>query len=538
MAELLGVGGAGMDQLAFRAGALAHARGWTSPELIDPEELAGIAPVGEPVVVMANRELTTSQAQAIAAIHAAGRPIAVISTLPLVPAIAQWLPVGIMDAASADPLAGSGVSTSPVLPQAGHAPEAVLADEPVGVSQELISEVVHAVLARLSEIPDDHAGSGSCYHDDQDLLWADESPGAFIFQVHTRKAISPFMDDERWLDVGWEVPCLQLTAEQAAFLLNEKADWALSSWAGVHQWDAAAKALASGSNGSGDFCQHPATTPGQLRVAAEGALARADSTALKDYANDIRCPPDILEILSHHSSGDVRLAVAGNLSTERQVLLALSRDTDATPWGDGATYAQKINAAALANPRFRDGTTLPEALRIASGDDRYRQFQLASHPDAPPDVLELLATQARTDDEVAAALAFNPSTPPLLLERLAGPNGEELSWVFRARHQRDFGPPPPPPLAPFNGDWGEFTRLDPLADGAEAPLGSDYADRAAEAVNLDLTEDQLLDLAGSRILMFRLAAACHRRTSARVLAAVVDGLLDTALVSERSCPHG
>ena len=512
-----------MDSLAFRADALARARGWTDPVIVDVEGLATIEPSGGPVLVVVHGELTTAQAQAVAGVHAAGRPIVVVAEVPLVSAVARWLPDGVEVAAE-----NVDDGDCPIAP----------ADEPGDVPQELVTEVVLAVLARLTDVSNEP--HPACSRSAFDLLFDDGSWDVFVNQVHTRKAFLPFMSDENWWDIGWTHPYIQATPEQAALVISLNSEWALGDWSAAHQRSVAAEVLA-GFEESFDFCRYSYPTPAQLRIAVRGALARGDMKALAEFASDIRCPPDMLNTLSHHDSSWLRAAVAANISTPREVLLALSRDLEPIVASDGTSNTQAISRLALANPCFGEGTTLPDALRVeAQGRVFHELVQVAGHPDTPADVMELLADRDTPENQVAQALAFNPNTSPALLERLAETHGEALAPVFRARRQRDFGPPPPPPLNPFTGDWDEYVRPNPLLDGDEDEdwYGeASYERRAAQAVNLDLTEDQLLDLAGSRILLFRLAAACHRRTTTRVLTAVVDGLLDDGFVLERACPH-
>jgi hypothetical protein len=227
--------------------------------------------------------------------------------------------------------------------------------------------------------------------------------------------------------------------------------------------------------------------------------------------------------------------VAGNPSTARETLLRLSRDQDPTPSTRG-TSGQEINAAALANPRFRVDATVAEALRdfAASRPGGLHSVQLASHPDTPIDVLEgLAANDEALSAAVSNALAWNPNTPTVVLDRLTGV--EDLVWAERAL--RDEGPPPLAVLAPFAGDWDEFIELQG-GEEQSSPYGrAVYGVRAAQAMGLDLTEGQLREMATSPALMFRLAAVCHRNATQSVLTAALDGLMDNIAVITPECHH-
>ncbi len=84
--------GAEMD-MSFEAGKVVGALGWDETEVISPQELGSASPSGEPLVIAATSgSLARESARIIAALHAAGRPVMVVSESALPGDVNQWLP--------------------------------------------------------------------------------------------------------------------------------------------------------------------------------------------------------------------------------------------------------------------------------------------------------------------------------------------------------------------------------------------------------------------------------------------------------------
>ncbi len=78
---------------SFEVGKVVGALGWDETEVIAPPELASASPSGEPLVIAATGgSLARESARIIAALHAAGRPVMVVSESALPGDVSQWLP--------------------------------------------------------------------------------------------------------------------------------------------------------------------------------------------------------------------------------------------------------------------------------------------------------------------------------------------------------------------------------------------------------------------------------------------------------------
>ncbi len=79
--------------LRFESGKVAGARGWHSVEIVDTALLGREAPSPRPLLVEAAADsLTVESARTIAALHAAGRSVVLVTDSPLGADVAQWIP--------------------------------------------------------------------------------------------------------------------------------------------------------------------------------------------------------------------------------------------------------------------------------------------------------------------------------------------------------------------------------------------------------------------------------------------------------------
>jgi len=79
--------------LAFEAGRLAEQRGWASVELVAPDSLSSVLPgPGEVIVLAHDGTFLVHHARDVAALHASGKSVAVVSPVILAEDIQAWLP--------------------------------------------------------------------------------------------------------------------------------------------------------------------------------------------------------------------------------------------------------------------------------------------------------------------------------------------------------------------------------------------------------------------------------------------------------------
>lgn len=79
--------------LRFESGKVAGARGWHAAEVVDIAMLARETPSSTPLLVEAAADsLTLESARTIAALHAAGRSVVLVTDSPLAVDVAQWIP--------------------------------------------------------------------------------------------------------------------------------------------------------------------------------------------------------------------------------------------------------------------------------------------------------------------------------------------------------------------------------------------------------------------------------------------------------------
>ena len=116
--------------LYYEAGYLAGHLSWPDPDVVTPNELAALTPAGDPVIVLCGKDgLATDQARTFAAIHGAGRPGRVVTTVPLPPEVEAWLP------ASSLHVLGSPISEPPT--ETSPAPAPSLTD----ISDDIVDEL-------------------------------------------------------------------------------------------------------------------------------------------------------------------------------------------------------------------------------------------------------------------------------------------------------------------------------------------------------------------------------------------------------------
>ncbi len=91
--------------LAFFAGAVAEQRGWTSTAtVVTADELPAQTPDGNPLIVAAaTNTLTVDTMRRLAALHGAGRPVALVCDSPPSEALSAWLPTSLIHPASSLP---------------------------------------------------------------------------------------------------------------------------------------------------------------------------------------------------------------------------------------------------------------------------------------------------------------------------------------------------------------------------------------------------------------------------------------------------
>ena len=170
-----------------------------------------------------------------------------------------------------------------------------------------------------------------------------------------------------------------------------------------------------------------ATPLPRLAVAASG-YARTQAAA------DAYCPPRMLARLAYDIDADVRRAVAANPNCPPRSLAGLAGSADLS-----------LQWRAAANP----STPARLVRRLAGSPQPTVRGSAADNPACPAEILDLLASDragsvrvavaanpgcsesaftelAHSERDERAAVAANPSTPPRLLERLAG---DELSAV-------------------------------------------------------------------------------------------------------------
>lgn len=79
--------------LIFEAGRVAASRGWAAPSVIRLDDLPGLNPTGDPVLVVASAStVDVVAAQAVAALAGVGRDITLVTDAPLPCSVQQWLP--------------------------------------------------------------------------------------------------------------------------------------------------------------------------------------------------------------------------------------------------------------------------------------------------------------------------------------------------------------------------------------------------------------------------------------------------------------
>jgi len=111
--------------------------------------------------------------------------------------------------------------------------------------------------------------------------------------------------------------------------------------------------------------------------------------------------PELCQVAAHDRSAEVRAAMAANPATPPKLLAGLAFDT-----------TTHVRANAALNPHAS-----PEVLaRLATDADPAVRAAIAQRPDTGEDLLRTLA--ADVDDKVCAAVAANPSCPPELFEGL------------------------------------------------------------------------------------------------------------------------
>ncbi len=518
----------------FRAGALAQQRGWTDPQIVTADELADSAPSGPPLIVLVPESMSRQQAQTVAALVGAGRAVAVIGEPPD-PTIAGWIPTGVWHASTSEappppPSAVNDPRSAPAPIELGGAPGAV--------PDDLRVDAVTAVLSRYDEVKDTHQDH-QCYHED---LGYDLFQNGVLGAIRSQAALAAIGSQEGWGDV-FQSEFLEPSAEMASELIaqvdNVVWDDGRAIWGGPGYLRAIVVAAADMA-GSGGLAQeltfHPAVTPDDLGLLIDGALRRSEAYDVGRYLADVRCPEELLARLVGHSDPSIRDDVAGNVSTPRDALLILASDADRTPvpHEEAKSWGQRISEKARGNPRFREGVTLEAALEIASHKTYWiAESQIASHPSTPSGTLRRLGHSEY--DTTRAAVAYNPNTPPDVFAELdAGSRSESGGSWYGVRaaveaSERWMQTHPPAPLQPCAGDWASFLTGD-LDDQTV------WA-RTAEALRLSMQEGQLLDLARSDVLLFRLAAVCHVDATIDVLRVAVEDL-DSPKVILPSCDLG
>ena len=89
--------------LILEAGRLAAARNWGTPYLIDVNQVAGLDPTGQPVLVLAEADtVDAATARTIAAVAGAGRDITLVTDGPLPAAVQDWLPSALIHIRGSD----------------------------------------------------------------------------------------------------------------------------------------------------------------------------------------------------------------------------------------------------------------------------------------------------------------------------------------------------------------------------------------------------------------------------------------------------
>ena len=119
--------------LAMRAGQLAQSVGWEQPQLVSPEALTTLEPRGAPVIVVAATALSLAQAQDVAALAGAGRPVALVTDAVLGAEILGWLPARVLDPTASRP---STEARKAAVPE-----EATAATDSIAVPREVVREV-------------------------------------------------------------------------------------------------------------------------------------------------------------------------------------------------------------------------------------------------------------------------------------------------------------------------------------------------------------------------------------------------------------
>lgn len=99
--------------LRFESGKVAGARGWRAVEVVDTAQLADQTPSHTPLVVeAAAQSLTIDSARTIAALHAAGRSVILVTDSPPAADITQWIPEGCVHVVGT-PLAAASEEAAP-----------------------------------------------------------------------------------------------------------------------------------------------------------------------------------------------------------------------------------------------------------------------------------------------------------------------------------------------------------------------------------------------------------------------------------------
>lgn len=137
--------------LAFEAGRLAERRGWPSVELVDPDSLASVLPGPGAVIVLAPEgTFQVQHAREVAALHASGKSVAVVSPVVLAEDVRAWLPDGCFHAPES---VGLGGLSRPEAASDVHRMQLVqqflraLATDP--------DPAIRCIVARQSNAPDD-----------------------------------------------------------------------------------------------------------------------------------------------------------------------------------------------------------------------------------------------------------------------------------------------------------------------------------------------------------------------------------------------
>jgi hypothetical protein len=81
----------------FEAGKVVERRGWGEVDITELAELDSQAPTGPPLVVLCPTPLSVDAARQIAALHGAGRAIAVVTANEVAADVEQWLPGGVVE---------------------------------------------------------------------------------------------------------------------------------------------------------------------------------------------------------------------------------------------------------------------------------------------------------------------------------------------------------------------------------------------------------------------------------------------------------